>query len=106
MNRIFIDSLNRHSPVEQFEVSPCLDFNYTGDDPHTEAFETFAEAEAQSDEALGPIFYGVYACTREVCGLPPAMHLDDFPTFDEAMRFVYLLNGVPQITYMKTEGDS
>lgn len=105
MNRIFIDNLNNHSPIERFEVSPCLEFNHEGDSS-VEAFDTLAEAEDLAAVALGPIFYGVYACTREVCGLPPAMHLEDFPTFDEAMRFVYVLNGVPQITYTKTEGDA
>ena len=109
MDQLFVDGLNVHSAVERYEISPCLEFPDTDAcDSHVEAYATVSEAESQSDEALGPVFYGVYARLRDEViwdtGAPPALHLQDFSDFDEALGFVTVLNGVPEISY--AEGDA
>ncbi len=96
-DREFIPCLNPRSSVESWEVSPCLEFVDPRDgDPDIEAFPTVEEAESQSGEASGPLFWGVYARLNEDAihsGHPPAIHMRDFQCHDDAIEFVRLLNG-------------
>jgi hypothetical protein len=96
-DREFMPCLNTRSSVASWEVSPCLEFNDVRDgQPEVEAFQSMDEAEAQSDEANGPIFWGVYARLTEDAiraGHTPAIHLQDFQCHADAVEFVRLLNG-------------
>jgi hypothetical protein len=57
-----------------------------------------AEARAAVDRLGGFTFWGVYARLSDEAieaGLgDPAIHLQDFDSYDEAVRFVQLFNGV------------
>jgi len=96
MQKTEIINSNPRSAIVAWEVSPCLELpDYSGQ-TYTEAFETYAAAEEQSDEAVGDVFWGVYARLNKDAiaeGNPPAIHMRDFETCEEAMRFVTLLNG-------------
>lgn len=96
-DRQFVPSNNPLSAVQAWEISPCLEFLHpSSDESDIEAFETVAEAEAQSDEAQGPLFWGVYArLTDEAVsqGHDPAIHLRDFECYADALQFVEILNG-------------
>ena len=96
MNREFIPSMNPAASVTAWEVSPCLELpDYEGGSD-IQAFETFEEAESASDEAAGPVFWGVYARMSEnaiAAGALPAVHIKDFETHADAMAFVRLVNG-------------
>ena len=74
---------NPRSAIVAREVSPCLELpDYEGQ-TYTEAFETYAAAEAQSDESVDGVFWGVYARLNEVAiaeGNPPSLHMRDFET--------------------------
>lgn len=94
--REFIPATNPLASVEAFEVSPCLELPDYHGGSCVEAFESAAEADEQSGEALGPMFWGVYARLREAAieaGHNPAVHLKDFDSYGEAIVFVRLLNG-------------
>ena len=96
-DREFIPSLNPRSSVVSWEVSPCLEFPDIHDGgSEIEAFDTVADAEAQSDEAVSAIFWGVYVRSSEdaiASGQFPAIHLMDFQCHADAVEFVQLLNG-------------
>jgi len=96
MNREFIPSMNPAASVTAWEVSPCLELpDYEGGS-EIQAFETFEEAESASDEATGPVFWGVYARLSETAiaaGELPAVHIKDFDTHAKAVAFVRLMNG-------------
>lgn len=98
MNRTFVVNTNPLSAIASWEVSPCLELPDHEGGSFAEAFESDAEAMAQSDEAIGGLFWGVYARLSDAAieaGLGnPAIHLQDFDSYDEAMRFVTLFNGV------------
>lgn len=98
--REFIESLNPRSAVAAWEIAPCLEFPDPRDgDSEVEAFETVAEAEEQADEALGPVFFGVYMRFGEdaiAAGALPVMHLRDFATHSDAAQFVRWINGTKE----------
>jgi hypothetical protein len=102
MDATYIGNLNEHSPIGQYEICPCLDFNHSGDDGYTQAYETLAQAEEESDAALGPVFNGLYLRMRDEviqAGAAPTIHLRDFETFEDALGCVTVLNGVPEMSY-------
>lgn len=107
MNRQFIPSLNAHSAVRSWEISPCREMSEYDGGQVTEAFETQAEADAIPDDVgIGPTFWGVYINLRESAiadGQLPAIHLRDFDTYDEALSFVTVLNGVPEMTFSEED---
>ena len=96
-DRQFIPSNTPASGVKTWEISPCLEFADVDDgQPSTEAFATVDEAEAMSDEANGPLFWGVYINVREDYIsdlLPPSVHIKDFQCHADAMEFVRAING-------------
>lgn len=98
MTRTFVVNTNPLSAIASWEISPCLELPDYNGGTFVEAFESDAEAMAHSDEAIGGLFWGVYARLSDDAieadlGVP-AMHLRDFDSYDEAMRFVTLFNGV------------
>jgi len=107
MDAMFIDNLNDHSPVGQYEICPCLEFNHSGDDPYVQPYETLEAAEEEQDVATGPVFYGLYLRMREEAidgGAVPTIHLRDFETFDDALGCVTILNGAPEMPYRNEWG--
>lgn len=108
MDRQWIDSLNPHSGVRGWEISPCVEIPEQGmHGGETTAFAFLAEAEEAAEaEGAGTVFYGVYAHLRESLvagGANPALHVCDCDTYDEALGFVTVINGVPEITYATDE---
>lgn len=104
MEQQHIAGLNPHSGVVEWEISPCVEIPEQG--MHggcTEAFITLAEAEQTAGaEGAGPVFWGVYAHMRQELidrGVDPAMHIRDFESYEEALGFVTVINGVPELTY-------
>ena len=96
MNREFIPSMNPAASVTAWEVSPCLELPDHEGGSEIQAYETFEEAESASDEAAGPVFWGVYARLSETAiaaGELPAVHIKDFDTHAKAVAFVRLMNG-------------
>lgn len=102
-DRQFIDCLNPHSGVRTWEISPCLEFMDPRDgEGWTEAYHTVAEAKAADVEANGPVFWGVYVNLRDEAiseEMLPTIHMRDFDSYEEALAFVTVLNGVPELSY-------
>ena len=104
MDRQWIDGLNQHSGVRGWEISPCVEIPEQGmHGGETQACVTLAEAEDLADaECAGPVFFGVYAHLRDElveAGELPARHVKDFDTYEEALGFVTVINGVPELIY-------
>lgn len=104
-DRQFIESLNPHSGVRTWEISPCLEFTDPRDGERlVEAYPTLSEAEEASEEANGPVFWGVYANLHDTVIsklMPPTVHLHDFTCHADAVEFVAVMNGVPGVTHAK-----
>ena len=94
-DRLFVPA-SGSTGVEAWEISPCLKhYDPHGTDSYTEAYHTLEDAEKDSYEGTGCIFWGVYAVMREAVhssGITPTMHLMDFDSPDDAMEFVSVLN--------------
>jgi hypothetical protein len=104
MDRQWIDNLNPHSGVRGWEISPCVEIPEQGmHGGETQACATLAEAEDLAEaEGAEPVFFGVYAHLRDElvqAGSVPAAHVKDFATYEEALGFVTVINGVPEVTY-------
>jgi len=96
MQRTEIINSNPRSAIVAWEVSLCLELPDHEGGTYIEAFATAAEAAEQSDESVDGVFWGVYARLNEDAiqeGYPPAIYMRDFGGYEEAMRFVQLLNG-------------
>lgn len=94
--RMFIPSLNPRASVSAWEISPCRELPDYGGGTVIQAYETLAEAEDDSEDAVGEPFWGVYVRPTGAgrdAGWNPSVHLLDFPTLDEAVAFVRLVNG-------------
>jgi hypothetical protein len=112
VNRTYVDNLNPHSPVRTWEISPCLrEIDPRGEQDQVEAFDSYEEAALEASENYdiyaGPVFWGVYMNMRHAVialgGVNPTIHVQDFPSFDDALSFVTCINGVPEITYREEE---
>ena len=98
MNRTFVVNTNPIAPIAAWEVSPCAEIPDTDGGSEVEAFETMVEARNAADAVGGTTFWGVYSrlsdeAIKANLG-PPVIHLKDFDSYDEAVRFVQLFNGV------------
>jgi hypothetical protein len=112
VNRTYVDNLNPHSPVHAWEISPCVhEIDPHGEDDNILAFGSSEDAERavsdQPDLYSGPVFWGVYMNMRHAVialgNVNPTIHVQDFPSFNDALSFVTCVNGVPQITYREQE---
>ena len=102
MDAMFIDNLNDHSPIDRYEICPCLNFKHGDDYTQRQAYDTLAAADEAGGAALGPVFYGLYLLMREEViesGAAAVIHLRDFETFEDALGCVTVLNGVPEMSY-------
>lgn len=102
-DRQFIQCLNPHSGVRTWEIAPCLEFSDTRyGDAYTQSYHTVDDADADADEASGPMFWGVYINLRDEAiseEMNPSLHIQDFDRYEEALAFVTVLNGVPEVCY-------
>ncbi len=98
MNRTFIVNTNPIAPIACWEISPCARTPDTEGGYEVEAYETMAEARSAVDRLGGATFWGVYSRLSDdaiAAALgPPVIHLKDFDSYDKAVRFVQLFNGV------------
>lgn len=95
--RQYLIPASRPEWMASWEISPCREIYDPCGDSYVEAIESPDDLVVDPDIG-GDVFYGVYLNPSESAidrGAPPAIHVRDFDSQEEALAFVHALSGPP-----------